>query len=226
MEQAFPSNIPTHVSNIPPSYNTRLRDGAALPSSIETFLSAYQFVQSASLPSRSKSFILDILNRTTPSKRTLFRSKLVSNEICELCNVVSDNFHTVAECMYSFMIVTSLSKYLASKGIVLTEDTYAFFAPIKNVSYNFNSQIIHILCEVARRAFSTINNERWANWTGTPFFAQIRSILLSIIRTRKYAGWAYKEVLNFEEYFSSYIDNINDLTPSNISHFQASPTNL
>ena len=224
MEQAFPSNIPTHVSNIPPSYNTRLRDGAALPSSIETFLSAYQFVQSASLPSRSKSFILDILNRTTPSKRTLFRSKLVSNEICELCNVVSDNFHTVAECMYSFMIVTSLSKYLASKGIVLTEDTYAFFAPIKNVSYNFNSQIIHILCEVARRAFSTINNERWANWTGTPFFAQIRSILLSIIRTRKYAGWAYKEVLNFEEYFSSYIDNIHDLTPSNISHFRASPT--
>ena len=40
----------------------------------------------------------------------------------------------------------------------------------------------------------------------------------------KYAGWAYKEVFKFEEYFSSYIDNISDLTPSDISHFRASPT--
>ena len=58
----------------------------------------------------------------------------------------------------------------------------------------------------------------------SPSISQSDYFGLPIIRTRKYAGWAYKEVLNFEEYFSSYIDNINDLTPSNISHFRASPT--
>ena len=80
------------------------------------------------------------------------------------------------------------------------------FFLIQGISYNFNSQIIHILREVARRAFSTVTNERWTKWSGTPFYAQIRSILLSIVRVRKYAGWAYKEVLKFEEYFSSYIE--------------------
>ena len=109
MEQAFPAKKSSQQSDTPPSYKTRIRDGALLPSSKKVFLSAYQFVQNASLPSRSKSFILDILNRTSPSKRTLFRSKLVSNEICDLCNVVSDNFHTIGECMFSYMIVTALS---------------------------------------------------------------------------------------------------------------------
>ena len=226
MEQTFPAKKGVQYTNsdCPPSYKTRIRDGAVLPSSKKVFLSAYQFVQNAPLPSRTKSFIIDILNRTSPSKRTLFRSKLVSNEICDLCNVVSDNFHTIGECMFSYMIVTSLSRYLATKNITLTEDNYIFFSPIQGLSYNFNSQILHILCEVARRAFSTVNNERWTKWSGTPFYAQIRSILLSIIRVRKYAGWAYKEVLKFEEYFSSYIDNINDLCPPDISHFRASPT--
>ena len=226
MEQTFPAKkgVQKTNSDCPPSYKTRIRDGAVLPSSKKVFLSSYQFVQNAPLPSRTKSFILDILNRTSPSKRTLFRSKLVSNEICDMCLVVSDNYHTIGECMFSYMIVTSLSRYLATKNITLTEDNYIFFSPIQGLSYNFNSQILHILCEVARRAFFTIQNERWTKWSGTPFFAQIRSILLSIIRVRKYAGWAYKEVLKFEEYFSSYIDNINDLCPTDISHFRASPT--
>ena len=77
------------------------------------------------MPSRSKSLILSILNRTASSKRKLFRCKIAKNEICELCNVVCDNYHVVAECMFSFMFVSAL-EYLDSKNIKLTENTFAF----------------------------------------------------------------------------------------------------
>ena len=223
MERKFPSSDSPSCDDTPPAFNTRKRDRAACPSE-KDFNTAYQFTQKATLPSRSKSFILGILNRTAPSKRKLFRCKIVTNEVCELCNVVCDNYHLVAECIFSYMINAALKKYLEMKDVALSENTFAFFAPIPNLSYNFNSQIIHILCEIARRAYSTVENERWTRWSGIHFFAQIRSTLLSIITVRKYAGWAYKEVLNFEEFFSSHIDNISELMPLNIGHFRAQPT--
>lgn len=143
----------------PPAFETRQRDGAVCPSK-KTFNSAYLFVQKSKIPSRSKSFILSILNRTAPSKRKLFWCKIAKNEICELCNVVCDNYHVMAECMFSFMLVTALRKYLELKNIKLTENTFAFFAPIPNISSNFNSQIIHIICEVTRRVYSSIKHDR------------------------------------------------------------------
>ena len=126
--------------------------------------------------------------------------------------------------MFSFMLVSALRKFLDSKNIKLTENTVAFFAPIPNVSINFNSQITHILCEVARRAYSSVEIDRMTRWSGIHFYAQIQSTLLSIINVRKHAGWAYKEVVNFEAFFSSYVDKISDLTPSSIDHFRAQPT--
>ena len=72
MEQAFPDKKVAQPSDIPPSYKTKIQDGAVLPSSKKNFLPAYQFVQNASLPSQSKSFILDILNRTSHLKGPCF----------------------------------------------------------------------------------------------------------------------------------------------------------
>ena len=40
---------------------------------------------------------------------------------------------------------------------------------------------------------------------------------------RKHAGWAFKQVVNFEAFFSSYVDNISDLTPMSTDHFRAQP---
>ena len=224
MEQTFTSSK-TGISKTdsPPAFETRQRDGAVCPSK-KTFNAAYSFVQKCKIPSRSKSFILSILNRTAPSKRKLFRCKIAENEICQLCNVVCDNYHITAECMFSFMLVSALRKFLDSKNIKLTENTVAFFAPIPNVSINFNSQIAHMLCEVARRAYSSVEIDRMTRWSGIHFYAQIQSTLLSIINVRKHAGWAYKEVVNFEAFFSSYVDKISDLTPSSIDHFRAQPT--
>ena len=224
MEQAFPTPNSIPSSKIPPAYHTRKRDKAPLPSSEQTFLSAYQFVHKASLPSYTKSFIINMLNRTAPSKRTLYRCKIVSDEICIRCNVVSDNYHIIAECSFAYMIITALTKYLTQKNVEFTENTFCFFAPISSLSNNFNSQIMHILSEVFRRAYTTVDHERLYRWSGKQFFAQIRSILLSIINVRRYAGWAYKEVASFENFFSSYIDKIHKLNPQNTGHFRAIPT--
>ena len=224
MEQSFPSpNLLNSKSDAPPAYETRKRDGAVCPSK-STFNSAFLFVQKSKLPSRSKSFILSVLNRTAPSKRKLFRCKIAKNEVCDLCNVVCDNYHIAAECMFSFMLVTALRKYLEPKNIKLTENTFAFFAPIPNISNNFNSQLIHCICEVARRAYSVVEHDRLTQWTGIHFYAQIRSTLMSVINVRKHAGWACKELINFEVFFSSYIDKISELMPLNIDHFRATPT--
>ena len=166
----------------------------------KTFNSAYLFVQKSKIPSRSKSFILSILYRTTPppkKKRKLFWCKIAKNEICELCNVVCDNYHITAECMFSFMLVTALRKYLELKNIKLSENTFAFFSPIPNISTNFNSQLIHILIEVARRAYSSVEHDRVTRWSSIHFYAQIRSTLLSIINVRKHAGWAFKDGAQF-----------------------------
>ena len=224
MEQTFPSSN-TGIAKIdsPPAYETRQRDGAVCPSK-KTFNSAYLFVQKSKIPSRTKSFILSVLNRTAASKRKLFRCKISNNELCQLCNVVSDNYHIMAECMFSFMLNTALRKYLELKNIKLTENTFAFFSPIPNISSNFNSQIIHIISEVARRAYSAVEHDRLTRWTSIHFYAQIRSTLLSIINVRKHAGWAFREVLNFEKFFSSYVDKISELTPMSTDHFRAQPT--
>ena len=101
---------------------------------------------------------------------------------------------------------------------------HCFFALIPNISNNLNSQVIHILCEVARRVCPSVENDRLTRWSGRHFYAQIHSTLLSIINVRKHAGWAYKEVLNFETFFSSYIDKISELMPLNTDHFRAQPT--
>ena len=144
MEQTFPTtNSSLKADPSSPAFETRIRDGAMRPTE-STFSSAYLFVQKCKMPSRSKSFILSILDRTAASKRKLFRCKIAENEICNLCNVVCDNYHVVAECMFSFMLVTAIQKYLEPKNIKLTENAFAFFAPIPNISNNFNSQIIHV----------------------------------------------------------------------------------
>ena len=72
MEQTFPLTK-TGFAKIdsPPAYETRQRDGAVCPSK-KTFNAAYLFVQKSKMPSRTKSFILSILNRTAASKRKLF----------------------------------------------------------------------------------------------------------------------------------------------------------
>ena len=160
MEQTFPSaNSAITKTGSPPAFETRQHDGAVCPSK-KTFNSAYLFVQKSKVPSRSKSFILSILNRTAPSKRKLFWCKIAKNKICELCNIVCDNYLVMAECMFSFMLVTALRKYLELKNIKLTENMFAFFALIPNISSNFNSQIIHIICEVTRRAYSSVEHDR------------------------------------------------------------------
>ena len=224
MEQTFPlTKTGFAKTDSPPAYETRQRDGAVCPSK-KTFNAAYLFVQKSKMPSRTKSFILSILNRTAASKRKLFRCKISNNELCQLCDVVCDNYHIMAECMFSFMLITALRKYLELKNIKLTENTFAFFSPIPNISSNFNSQIIHIISEVARRAYSAVKNDRLTRWTSIHFYAQIRSTLISIINVRKHAGWAFREVLNFETFFSSYVDKISELTPMSTDHFRAQPT--
>ena len=72
----------------------------------------------------------------------------MSNEICDLCNVLNDNFHTVANCK----TINSLSRYLASKNVVL--------------------------------AFSTVNYERWENWSSLPLYCgvQMSNVYTLIIR--------------------------------------------
>ena len=55
------------------------------------------------------------------------------------------------------------------------------------------------------------------------FFAQIRSILLSNMNVRRYAGWAYKKAASFKNFFTLFIDNIHELTPRNTGYFRANP---
>ena len=84
---------------------------------------------------------------------------------------------------------------------------------------------MYILCEVSRRAYTPSILERLHRWMRIQFFfAQIRSILLSIINVRKYEGWAYKEVASYENFLSSFIDNIHVLNPQNTRHYRANPT--
>ena len=112
MEQTFPSaNSANTKTGSPPAFETRQCDDAMCPSK-KTFNSAYLFVQKSKVPSRSKSFILSILNRTAPSKRKLFWCKIAKNEICELCNIVCDNYLVMAECMFSFMLVLPFENIL------------------------------------------------------------------------------------------------------------------
>ena len=141
----------------PPAFETRKRDGAVCPSK-KTFNSSYLFVQKCKMPSRSKSFILSILDRTAPSKRKLFWCNIAKNEICELCNVVCDNYYVVAECMFSFMIITALRKYHNSKNINLTENTFAYLLryPTFQVTSIVKSFIFYVKFSVKHDQFISL----------------------------------------------------------------------
>ena len=114
--------------------------------------------------------------------------------------------------------------YFTEQNAILLNVKLLVHAALPNISTNFNSQLTHILCEVARRVYSSVEIDRMMRWSSIHFYAQIQSTLLSIINVRKHAGWAFKEVVNFEAFFSSYVDKISDLTPMSTDHFRAQPT--
>ena len=224
--KAYYKTLAEQAPHVPPAYNTRLRDKADVPGSAANFASAYKALHRANIPSHTKSFILDILNRTAPSRKTLHLAKILPDSICPRCLVVSDNFHTQFECSMAFMAFTALSNHFSQNlpTIQYKEENFCFFIPIKNASKNMNDQYLHLAGTFAHLAYSSITHERFPRWSPTVLYAKLLSKIELIIQTRRYAGWAYREIISFRDHFLSYCDNLNlTLTAANNGHFRAHP---
>ena len=211
---------------LPPSYSTRVQQGASVPQSPENFSLAYTNMQKAKIPSHTKSFILDILNRTAPSRRILHKANILPDTTCPRCDVISDSFHTQFECSMAYMAYTALSKHFSSKlpTISLNEENFCFFVPLKNASKNMNDQFLHLFGSFSHLAFSILTHERFHIWSPMVLYAKLLANTDMIIQIRKGAKLAFKELVSFRDTFVSLIDYIElDLVAPNRGHFRAFP---
>ena len=211
---------------LPPSYTTRIQQGAPTPQSPEHFSLAYTNLRKAKIPSHTKSFILDILNRTAPSRRVLHKANILPDTTCPRCHVISDSYHTQFECSLAYMAYTAISKHFDTKlpSIPLNEENFCFFVPLRNASKNMNDQFLHLFGSFTHLAFSILTHERFHIWSPTVLYAKLLSNTDLIIQVRKGAKLAFKELVSFRDTLVSLIDFIElDLVPSNQGHFRAFP---
>ena len=224
--KAYYKIIAEQAPDTPPAYNTRLRDKADVPGSATNFASAYRALHRANIPSHTKAFILDVLNRTAPSRKTLHQSGILPDKTCPRCEVISDNFHTQFECDMAFMAFTALSNHFSQNlpSIPYREENFCFFIPLRNASKNMNDQFLHLTGSLVHLAYSSLTHERFHRWSPTVFYAKLLSNIELTIQIRRHAGWAYREVVSFRDHFLSYCDNLNHtLTALNKGHFRAFP---
>ena len=174
-----------------------------------------------------KSFILDILNRTAPSKRTLCKMRLVKSDVCERCPVVANNYHVYFECDLPYMAFTAFSVFFKEKidKLTLTVDNFCFFVPFEKTSFNLNSQFLHLFGAVAKLCYSIVGNNRFGGWGPTVLYAKILTVIDQVITIRKEAKWTYAKIVELRDFFITLLDQVNStLTPSDMGHFRAQPT--
>ena len=212
---------------LPPAYQKRIEDKAPIPTSPQMFSKAYTFLHKSTMPTQTKSFILDILNRTAPSKRTLCKMRLVETDVCARCPVVADNYHVSFECDLPYMAFTAFSEFFKEKmnNLTLTEDNFCFFVPFDKTSFNLNSQFLHLFGAVAHLSYSIVGNNRFGGWGPTVLYAKILTVIDQVITVRKEAKWAYAKIVELRDFFITLLDQVNStLTPSDMGHFRAQPT--
>lgn len=214
---------------LPPAYTTRLKDAASVTQSPENFILAYSNLRKAKIPSHTKSFMLDILNRTAPSRRLLHKSHILPDSICPRCQVISDSFHTQFECTMGYMAFTALSLHFSKNlpTLKLNEENFCFFVPFKNASKNMNDQFLHLIGSYTHLAFSILSHERFNTWSPTVFYAKLLSNTELIIQLRKGSKLAYKELISFRDSLRTHVDTLEfELVAPNNGHFRAFPPTL
>jgi hypothetical protein len=224
--KAFYKLLNEKAPQLPPAYTTRTREGAPVTQSPENFILAYKNLGKAKIPSHTKSFMLDILNRTAPSRRMLHISNILPNSTCPRCDVISDSFHTQFECTMGYMAFTAISKHFKENlpSLQLNEENFCFYVPIKNASQNMNDQFLHLFGSFSHLSFSIITHERFHIWSPTVFYAKLLSITELIIQIRRGSKLAYKELLSFRDSLTAYVDIIEfELVAPNKGHFRAFP---
>ena len=121
---------------VPPSYASRIRDNIDVPKNPKNFIEAYRLLQIPKVPSRIRSFHLEMLNRTTVSSVKLNKwtpnpdgSAIIPSEYCQHCKCPANSTHIIHRCVLPFMCRAFVKQIIQQEKLpeIMREETYLDF---------------------------------------------------------------------------------------------------
>ena len=123
-----------------PAYQTRIRDGAYVPDQ-KTFTDAYRVTEAQFIPSKTREFAFQVLNRTLWTNNKAFKSRLKDNPNCKFCGEIETQEHLLYQCEhYSEMIWNKLGKAITK---TLADQMQEYIPRIEFTPVNITFNKIH-----------------------------------------------------------------------------------
>jgi hypothetical protein len=213
LKRCYKRYIISKYNKIPPSYQSRIRDGVDCPRNPVHFSDAYVFLGRAKIDSALKSFQLELLNRTLPSPRKLVRMGIQQDPHCVVCPgaPIASSAHTISDCTIPTFFIKFFNKFTQSypplaKYQLCTVVFEFSFPRLLQFTFSTEEQLHHLFIAVKQFASFAHQEPRFDRWNNLIYYARILNIAKKIIRTRTFAKLP-SDIL--EHFLDFAIDNFN-----------------
>ena len=201
----------------PPALNTRIRDN------VETYdpqiiMESFEKLLRAKIPLKLKSFHVEFIYRTLPSRSKLFSFGIAQSYLCGRCVEKADTEHILYYC--------SFPKFCMKKIAAFLDDTYHKGVPnvhlcrmkwflyniyVEEIPKSVQNEIMNLSLLLKQFCIMSAAEDKWRTWTVTVHFAQLMSHVKRTILQRKYLNIPVDTLQALHNYL------VNDYT---ISHAQ------
>ena len=179
-------------SSYPPALDTRIRDNVESFDK-ETIMKSFSRILQAKLPLKLKSFHVEFIFRTLPSRNKLCKFKLAETSRCGRCLKTADTEHILFYCDFPSFCMKMIAKFLDhtfNRGIprihLCRQKWFLYNIYTEEIPQKAQSEITNLALLIKKFCIVTAAEDKWRTWNQTVFFAQLMSQIKRVILQRKY----------------------------------------
>jgi len=165
------------INYTPPSYFTRRRDGEDTPRDKSCFNQSFYLLNNSYIPSSSRSFHLEYLNRTLISHTKLTNMNIADENPCPHCKTLATQDHMINDCIFPKICHILFKQFMVDQGWdtreTLSETYWAFFWPVKTIEYRKYIQLACFWIEIKKSAHKIAQTSRFPRFRALNFQAKI-----------------------------------------------------
>ena len=199
---------------IHPAIISRIRDKKYFPDS-ETFFMSFKKIFKLPIVLHHKNLFFEQFCRTLTSKNKLFKSKILDNNICSKCKVISDSEHALYFCVFAKYFIDILAKFLdffyndnVPQFVLLKENFYLYNIYFEEFSLNEYLQLTQLILIAKDKCLKYSIEQCIEHWNTLNFFCHSLLIIQFASKLLINCGNNNDLILSFYDYV---INNKNDL---------------
>ena len=176
----------------PPALDTRIRDNVE-SFDTESIMNSFSKILRAKLPLKLKSFHVEFVFRTLPSRNKLCKFKIVQSFLCGRCIQTANTEHILFYCDFPRFCIDKISKFLDdmfNRGVphisLCRQKWFLFNIFPEEIPQRVHSELSNLVLLLKMFCISSAAEDKWRTWNNTVFYAQLMSHINRAILQRKY----------------------------------------